>query len=166
MSCLRAGRTLSALARISSLLNFQQRRILIKFFTKAQFNYNSLTWTPNYLQRQSHLHERVLQLVYNDKIFTLEELLQRDNFHCAHGRNIKSLELSYTKLRPSQITSKIFRVKNVNYNSRIQTDFVTVYANTQRQGINMVSFRPTQSAFTCSKLTIETLEQGVKHVQS
>ena len=24
----------------------------------------------------------------------------------------------------------------------------------------------TQSAFTCSKLTIETLEQGVKHVQS
>ena len=24
----------------------------------------------------------------------------------------------------------------------------------------------TQSAFSCSKLTIETLEQGVKHVQS
>ena len=25
---------------------------------------------------------------------------------------------------------------------------------------------PTQPAFTCSKLTIETLEQGVKYVQS
>ena len=25
---------------------------------------------------------------------------------------------------------------------------------------------PTQSAITCSKLTIETLEQGVKYVQS
>ena len=25
---------------------------------------------------------------------------------------------------------------------------------------------PTQSAFTCSKLTIEAVEQGVKHVQS
>ena len=25
---------------------------------------------------------------------------------------------------------------------------------------------PTQSAFTCSKLTIETLEEDVKHVQS
>ena len=25
---------------------------------------------------------------------------------------------------------------------------------------------PTQSAFTCSKLVIETLEQGVKYVQS
>ena len=28
------------------------------------------------------------------------------------------------------------------------------------------SFEPSQPAFTCSKLTIETLEQGVKYVQS
>ena len=29
-----------------------------------------------------------------------------------------------------------------------------------------LSFTISQSAFTCSKLTIETLEQGVKYVQS
>ena len=32
---------------------------------------------------------------------------------------------------------------------------------------NLSSWRnPVQSAFTCSKLTIETLEQGMKYVQS
>ena len=31
--------------------------------------------------------------------------------------------------------------------------------------INVVEYR-TQPAFTCSKLTLETLEQGVKYVQS
>ena len=30
----------------------------------------------------------------------------------------------------------------------------------------IVVFNATQSAFTCLKLTIETLEQGVKYVQS
>ena len=30
----------------------------------------------------------------------------------------------------------------------------------------IMSSVPNQSAFTCSKLTIETLEQGVKYVQS
>ena len=29
-----------------------------------------------------------------------------------------------------------------------------------------MSFVDTKSAFTCSKLTLETLEQGVKYVQS
>ena len=29
-----------------------------------------------------------------------------------------------------------------------------------------IESKSAQSAFTCSKLTIETLEQGVKHVQS
>ena len=31
---------------------------------------------------------------------------------------------------------------------------------------NCLHDEPPQPAFTCSKLTIETLEQGVKHVQS
>ena len=39
--------------------------------------------------------------------------------------------------------------------SSIRTVFETIFISEQ-----------TQSAFTCSKLTIETLEQGVKYVQS
>ena len=36
-----------------------------------------------------------------------------------------------------------------------------------RNGLTgLTHFVPIQSAFTCSKLTIETLEQGVKYVQS
>ena len=32
--------------------------------------------------------------------------------------------------------------------------------------VNAAELGPSQPAFTCSKLTIETLEQGVKYVQS
>ena len=39
--------------------------------------------------------------------------------------------------------------------------------NMKSRWINMLEFVPTaQPAITCSKLTIETLEQGVKYVQS
>ena len=34
------------------------------------------------------------------------------------------------------------------------------------RGLNSKQGGSTQPAFTCSKLTIETLEQGVKYVQS
>ena len=32
--------------------------------------------------------------------------------------------------------------------------------------LKLLNFHPSQPAFTCSKLTIEILEQGVKYVQS
>ena len=38
--------------------------------------------------------------------------------------------------------------------------------NWKRSGIYKDDPRKSQPAFTCSKLTIETLEQGVKYVQS
>ena len=40
-------------------------------------------------QSLKHLHERVLQLVYNDyRISSFEELLQRYNRQCVHHINI------------------------------------------------------------------------------
>ena len=39
-------------------------------------------------------------------------------------------------------------------------------ALTSRQNTKKNSQKTTQPAFTCSKLTIETLEQGVKYIQS
>ena len=41
---------------------------------------------------------------------------------------------------------------------------VTIYENIQSNFFkqSFILARPTQPAFTCSKLTIETLEQGVK----
>ena len=40
------------------------------------------------------------------------------------------------------------------------------FQKNQRKNQREIVFNPTQPAFTCSKLTIETLEQGVKYVQS
>ena len=42
----------------------------------------------------------------------------------------------------------------------------TIENHAQRQRWLIKEKEITQPAFTCSKLTIQTLEQGVKHVQS
>ena len=43
---------------------------------------------------------------------------------------------------------------------------MVVSLSTEKSNPTGTTFELTQPAFTCSKLTIETLEQGVKYVQS
>ena len=42
--CKKAGRKLSALSRLSNLMSFQQRRLLLKSFVEAQFGHCPLLW--------------------------------------------------------------------------------------------------------------------------
>ena len=54
-----------------------------------------------------------------------------------------------------------FGLKNKN-----NITFYTYIARISNLIDDIISSVPSQPAFTCSKLTIETLEQGVKYVQS
>ena len=68
--CIKADRELSAFARTSNFLDFQQR-IVINLLIEAQFNYKLLTWMfhgHKTNQKLNHLQERKLQVVYNDQI--------------------------------------------------------------------------------------------------
>ena len=42
--CKKAGKKLSVLSKLSNLMSFQQRRLFIKSFTGAQFEYCPLSW--------------------------------------------------------------------------------------------------------------------------
>ena len=42
--CKTTGRKLSFLSRLSDLMSFQQRRLLVKSFVEAQFRYCPLVW--------------------------------------------------------------------------------------------------------------------------
>ena len=53
--------------------------------------------------------------------------------------------------------------------SQIFTNICTIISNNSQvlvQTVFILDYTPVQSAITCSKLTIETLEEVVKYVQS
>ena len=64
--CRKAGNKLSVLARLSNLMSFKQRRILLKTFTECQFGYCPLIWifhSRRVNNKINHLHERSLCIV-------------------------------------------------------------------------------------------------------
>ena len=69
---------------------------------------------------------------------------------------------------------EIFENRNISFNVRSHTDFMRASVNKSNFRINplknlatKISEKvPAQSELSCSKLTIENLEQGVKYGQS
>ena len=99
--CAKANRKLSALARISYYLTFHQKRTLIKAFFESQFRYCSLSWM--FHSRKSNnkinlLHERTLRMIYNDRISSFQELLEKDNSCTVHHFNVQSLAIVMFKV--------------------------------------------------------------------
>ena len=67
--------------------------LLLTFF-ESQFRYCSLTWM--FHSRKSNnkinlLHERTLRMIYNDRISSFQELLEKDNSCTVHHFNVLSL---------------------------------------------------------------------------
>ena len=89
--CKRAGRKLSVLSRLSNLMSFQQRRLLMKSFVEAQFGYCPLVWMfhgREINRKINHIHERSLRIVYRDYNSSFKDLLKKDNSVCIHHRNV------------------------------------------------------------------------------
>ena len=90
--CKKAGRKLSVLSRLSNLMSFQQRRLLLKSFVEAQFGYCPLVWMfhgREINRKINHIHERSLRIVYRDYNSSFKDLLKKDNSVCIHHRNIQ-----------------------------------------------------------------------------
>ena len=79
--CLKVGRKLSALSRMSKFLSFEKKRTLYKCFVESQFKYCPLIWMFHSRcsnTKINRLYERALRLVYNDFQSNFEELLDKD----------------------------------------------------------------------------------------
>ena len=108
---------MSALARISYYLTFHQKRTSVKSFFGTQFRNRSLTRI--FYSRKSNnkinlLHERALRVIYNDRISSFQELLDKDHSLTVHHFNIQSL------------ANEMFKVIN-NIAATIIDDLFTTY---------------------------------------
>ena len=78
--CVKAGRKLTALTRITNLLSIEKRKILINSFVDSQFNYGKLIWMFHSRKLNSkinRLQERSLRIIYDDDKSSFEELLKK-----------------------------------------------------------------------------------------
>ena len=66
--CLKAGRKVTALGRISKHLNLDKRKVLFKAFIQSQFAYCSIVWMfhGGIENNINSLHKWVLCIVYRD----------------------------------------------------------------------------------------------------
>ena len=73
-----AGSKLSVLSRLSNLISFQQRRLLMKSLVKVQFEYCPLVWIfhgRKVNRKINQMHERLLRIVYRDYSSSFKDLL-------------------------------------------------------------------------------------------
>ena len=125
----KARAMLKALARIAPLMNIKKKKVLMKAFFMAQFSYCPLTWmfhSRKLNKKINKLHERCLQIVYNDNII-FEKLLETDNFASVHRRNIQVLATELSKIVNGfspEIMKEAFPFnENTSYNTRNKRKF-------------------------------------------
>ena len=125
----KASLKLHALARVSHFTNKDKLRVLMKAFVDSQFGYCPLIWMflGRILNNKiNKLHERALRLVYKNKTFSFDELLDLDEYFTIHHRNVQS-----TKKSPAFMQS-IFPELNNKNDLRSESAFNTNNIRTMR----------------------------------
>ena len=92
--CDKASQKLNALARISSYMNINQRKRIMRAFISSQFEYCPLVWffcSRKINNRMNRTQECVLRIVYKDYVSTFAQLLEKDSSMSIHIRNLQVL---------------------------------------------------------------------------
>ena len=79
--CKKVNRKLHALSGVSKYMTLNKCRILMRSFIISQFNYRPLIWmikNRGLNDKINRIHERALRIVYDDYIFSFEDLLSKD----------------------------------------------------------------------------------------
>ena len=97
----KAGRKISALAKVTPYMEIGKKRILINTSLASHFSYCPLVWmchSRTNKNKINRLHERCLRTVYNDKQSSFNELLKKDGSVSIHMRNTQILATERHKL--------------------------------------------------------------------
>ena len=112
--CKKTGAKLNALTRIANHMPFQKRKVLVNTLFTSQFSYFPLTCmfhSRKLNNKINRLHERCIRIVYNDRLSTFEELLNKDNSVSIRHRNLQCLAIEMFKVHlgeAPQILQEVF----------------------------------------------------------
>ena len=100
--CDKARQKLNTLARISSYMNINQRKCIMRAFISSQFGYCPLVWffcSRKINNRMNRIQERALIIVCKDYFPTFAQRLENDSSVSIHIRNQQVLATEIFKTR-------------------------------------------------------------------
>ena len=122
--CKKASKKLYAVGTATPYMKLPKRKLLINAFFNSQFSYYPLMWMCQSLNR---LCERCLRIIYGDKQWSFEGLLEKDSSVYIHERNIQILTTKMYRaskgMSPPQITELFARRNEHLYNVRVTSNF-------------------------------------------
>ena len=97
--CKKAGQKMNALSRVIPNMNITKRFTLLNAFFMSQCNYYHLTWMchSHAKNKINRLHGRCLRIIYKDKVYTFEQLLEKDSSVLIHIKNLRFLVVEMFK---------------------------------------------------------------------
>ena len=142
----KASNKVNALSRVTPFMNLSKKKMLMNSFFKSQFSYCPLVWmchSRTINNKINHLHERCLRVIYNDKISSFKELLERDGSVPIHNRNLQILATGmfkvYNNIAPPKFT-EFFNKRNPNYQLRHTSHFPIPPVRSVYNGTESLSF--------------------------
>ena len=124
--CDKNSQKINALARLSSFMSLEKRRIIMKAFVHSQLGYCPLIWmfhNRNLNNKINRIHERALRIVYRDKTSNFTELLQEDNAVNVNQRNSQVLATEVKMGFAPQLVKELFALSTHAYNLRSAYEF-------------------------------------------
>ena len=143
----KASHKLHALARISSFMNKNKLRVLMKAFIESQFGYCPLIWMFHSIKLNNinRLHERALRLVYKNSTLPFNELLTMDNSFTVNQKNLRQMATEMYKIINDltlRFMKSIFPLSSNHYTLRKASTFQTDNFKTVRYGSETCFQRP------------------------
>ena len=100
--CKKASKKINALARISSYMTFQQRKLIVNSCVISHFSYHPIVWmfhSRRLNNRINNIQERALRIIYQDHTASFTDLLAKDNSLTIHHKNLQKLVTEMFKVK-------------------------------------------------------------------
>ena len=144
--CKKASQKISALSRVSSYMNFYQKKLIVNAFITSHFSYCPLIWMFHSRKLNNcinRIHERALRIIYDDYESSFRDLLNMDNSSTIHERNLKKLALEIFKVKNGyapEMMKDIFVIEEPCYNLRNDLKFKSYPIHSVQYGIQTLRF--------------------------
>ena len=147
--CTKAGQQLSALARLSKILDRDTKLTVFNSFVLSNFNYCPLVWHHCSIadnRKIEKIQERGLRFIYNDCQSSYSELLSRANKNILYIERLKKLAVFVFKCKhqigPATVHD-LFVTKQFTYSLRDSSKFVQPKSRTTTFGLNSLKYSGT-----------------------
>ena len=144
--CLKASRQISALQRLTGLLDLASRKAIYTSFISSNFNYCPLVWfftSRASINKIQKLQERALRFVLKDSTSDYETLLSKSDFDSFRISSVKTMAVEIYKILNGmgpEYLSTLFSKSNVPYQLRDGNKLTQPLKRTTTFGIKSLAY--------------------------